>query len=116
MKNFFELLATNLSIDIDIVLVPKQDSPVEVVINGNCIYNAVMKHPTELHYSVLLLDPINISIFHQGVYLESLRFDGWEARPEHAQEVLGIWRFQTTTPFYQWHHHATAQGWLLTPT
>jgi hypothetical protein len=117
MKNFLELLATNLSVDIDLAVVPATPGQTEVVINGNCIYNAVMQHSTDFHYSVPLLESIEITIFHNSVTLPSLKFDGWESRPVHGQDVMGVWRFTTNgLPFYQWQHHATAQGWLLEPT
>jgi len=117
MKNFLELLATNLSVDINFAVVPATPSQTEVVINGNCIYNTVMQHSTDFHYSVPLLEPIEITIFHNGVTLPSLKFDEWESRPVHGSDAMGVWRFTTNgLPFYQWQHHATAQGWLLEPT
>jgi len=117
MKNFLELLATNLSIGIDLVVVPVVSGTVEVVVNGNCIYNTVMQHSTDFHYSVPVLEPIEITVFHTGVTLPSLKFDEWESRPIHGQDTMGVWRFTTNgLPFYQWRHHATAQGWLLEPT
>ena len=64
MKNFLELLATNLSVDIDLVVVPTATGPAQVVINGKCIYNSHMQHSTEFHYSVPLLEPIEINVFH----------------------------------------------------
>jgi len=115
MKNFFDLLATSFVIRIDLVLDAKYSNPVQVVVNTDIIYNDVMINLINLHHAVDLLEPIDITIYHQGAYLKSLRFDGWEARPQHAQEIDGIWRFQTSIPFYQWKHHATAQGWLLNP-
>ena len=117
MKNFLELLATNLSVDIDLVVVPTAMGPAEVVINGKCIYNSDMQHSTDFHYSVPLLEPIEITVRHSGATVPSLKFDGWELRPVHGRDAIGVWRFTTDgLPFYQWQHHATAQGWLLEPT
>ena len=117
MKNFSELLATNLSVDIDLKLAPVAPGPVEVVINGKCIYNGIMQRTTDFHYPVPVLEPIEITVFHCGVTVLSLCFDDWESRPVHGQDAMGVWRFTSNgLPFYQWQHHATAQGWLLTPT
>jgi hypothetical protein len=116
MKNFSELLATNLAVDIDLNIFPLVSSPVEVVVNSQCIYNTVMQHRTPFHYSVPVLEPIEIIVFHSGITVLSLCFDGWESRPVHGSDAMGVWRFTTNgLPFYQWWHHATAQGWLLTP-
>jgi hypothetical protein len=115
MKNFSDLLATNFVIRIDLGLDAQSSGPVQVVINTDIIYDDVMTGSIDLHHTVDLLEPIDITIRHQGAYLKSLQFDGWEARPHHAQEINGAWRFQTAIPFYQWKHHATAQGWLLIP-
>jgi hypothetical protein len=117
MKNFLELLATNLSIGIDMTVVPVVSGTVEVVVNGQCIYNDLMQRTTDFHYSVPVLEPIEITVFHTGVTVLSLRFDDWESRPIHGSDAMGVWRFTTNgLPFYQWRHHATAQGWLLKPT
>jgi hypothetical protein len=115
MKNFSDLLATNFVIRIDLVLDARSSGPVQVVINTDIIYDDTMTSLINLHHTVDLLEPIDITISHRGAYLKSLQFDGWEARPQHAQEIDGVWRFQTSIPFYQWKHHATSQGWLLTP-
>jgi len=117
MKNFLELLATNLSIDIDLTVVPAVSGTVEVEVNGQCIYNGTMQHTTDFHYSVPVLEPIEITVFHAGATVLSLCFDSWESRPVHGSDAMGVWRFTTNgLPFYQWRHHATAQGWLLEPT
>jgi hypothetical protein len=117
MKNFLDLLATNFSVNIDVIVAPVTLGSVEVIINNNCIYNDIMQRTTDFHYSVPLLEPIEITVFHTGTTVPSLKFDGWESRPIHGQDTMGVWRFTTNgLPFYQWRHHATAQGWLLEPT
>jgi len=117
MKNFLELLATNLSVDIDLTVAPTTAGPTQVVINGKCIYNSDMQHSTDFHYFVPLLEPIEITVVHAGATVPSLKFDGWESRPTHGQEATDVWKFTTDgLSFYQWQHHATAQGWLLEPT
>jgi hypothetical protein len=117
MKNFSELLATNLAVDIDLTVVPVAPGPVEVVINGKCVYHGVMQRSTKFHYPVPVLEPIEITVFHSGATVTSLCFDGWESRPQHGSDAMGVWRFTSDSiPFYQWKHHATGQGWLLKPT
>lgn len=96
---------------------PRQPNWVEVIVNNQCVYSNEMKHSTTFDYSVPLLTPIEISIFHSGIDVVGLEFDRWQARPTWGQDVMGMWRFSTDQlPFYQWKHHATAQGWLLMPT
>lgn len=117
MKNFLELLATNLAVDIDITVEPTVLGSIQVIINDRCIYDNTMHRNTDLHYTVPLLEPIEIVVTHSGATVSSLKFDGWESRPVHGQDFTGMWRFTTDgLPFYQWQHHATAQGWLLLPT
>jgi hypothetical protein len=116
MKTFSDLLATNFSVNIDLVVAPTNVAPVKIFINDNCIYNDEMLRPTEFRYSVPLLSLVNICIEHQGISVTSLKFDGWEIRPAYD----GIWEnsrwtFKLNEPVYQWKHRATAQGWLLTP-
>lgn len=116
MKNFLELLATDLAVHIDMTVAPIAPGTVEVVINGQCVYTGLMQQCTDFHYHVPLLEPIEITVFHSGATVLSLCFDKWESRPVHGQDTMGVWRFSTNgLPFYQWRHHATAQGWLLEP-
>jgi len=116
MKNFSELLATDFTIDIVMVVKPKNTiSAVKIVINDLVIYNSVMQEATLFNHSVPLLAPIKISVFHDDAYVESLKFDDWESRPEYGTEGTGVWSFETHIPFYHWHHQATGLGWLLTP-
>jgi hypothetical protein len=145
MKNFSELLATNLSIDIELVLRPVIDNGaphVEVVIDGKQIYSHVMLKSTVFCVSTLLLNPVDISITMSGkqysveqetaVVIESLKVDGFDLVPRYLDQVQyahdqgqgpagayigfnGHWQLKHESPFYQWKHTATGQGWLLTP-
>jgi hypothetical protein len=145
MKNFSELLATNLSIDIELVLRPVIDNGaphVEVVIDGKQIYSHVMLKSTVFCVSTLLLNPVDISITMSGkqysveqetaVVIESLKVDGFDLVPRYLDQVQyahdqgqgpagayigfnGHWQLKHEIPFYQWKHTATGQGWLLTP-
>ena len=145
MKNFLELLATNLSIDLELVLQPiiNNGAPyVEVVIDGKQIYSHAMAKSTVFRVSTLLLNPLDISITLSGkqysaeqetaVVVESLKVDGFDLVPRYLDQVQythdqgssiggayigfnGSWLLKHKIPFYQWKHTATGQGWLLTP-
>ena len=115
MKNFSELLATNFSINIDMLVVPRNIGNVEIWINSRQIYNHPMQKATQISYQIPILQPVEIRVLHSGAYVESCCFDGWESRPAHGEELPGCWQFVIGVPFYQWKHHATAQGWLLEP-
>jgi hypothetical protein len=82
MKNFLELLATDLHL--------------EVVVNNQI-------RQVGLH-DILIFD-----------LKDTVVIDSIEILPKYSylgnNGVLEI-----NTPFYQWLHHVTAQGWLLTPT
>lgn len=116
MKNFSELLATDFTVDIAMVVKPKgATSTVKIVINDLVIYDNTIQEATRFDHSVPLLAPINIFVFHNDAYVQSLKFDNWESRPEYGAEGTGVWSFETHTPFYQWYHHTIGLGWLLTP-
>lgn len=145
MKNFSELLATNLSIDLELVLRPVIDNGapyVDVVIDGKQIYSHAMVKSTVFRVSTLLLNPLDISITLSGkqysveqetaVVIESLKVDGFDLVPRYLAQVKyaheqgqgpagayigfnGLWQLKHMIPFYQWKHTATGQGWLLTP-
>jgi len=114
MNNYLDLLGIDHKINIELVL----ESAVgyaEVTVNDCVIYASTVEGTVIIAHSVPLLDLVKIQVRHQGVYLASLKFDGWEARPQHAWEVDGVFTIDTQQPFYQWQHAATAQGWLLKP-
>ena len=116
MNNFLELLATDFTIDIVMVVQPKRTtSAVRIVINDQCIYNGEIQQATRFTHAVPLLAPINMAVFHDDAYVASLKFDDWESRPEYGTEGTGVWSFETHKPFYHWQHQVTGMGWLLTP-
>ena len=114
MNNYLDLLGTELSINIEMTL-ESVNGQAMVVINGNTVYNGPVSGTVNLTHTAPLLTPVSLAIQHSGVYLASLKFDDWQARPQHAWEVDGVFVLDTKVPFYQWQHHVTAQGWLLTP-
>jgi hypothetical protein len=114
MNNYLDLLDTELSISIEMVL-ESANGHAEVIVNNRVIYAGSVMGTANITHSIPLLEPVHIAVQHSGVYLSSLKLDGWEARPHHAWEVNGVFTLDTKVAFYQWQHHATAQGWLLTP-
>jgi hypothetical protein len=114
MNNYLDLLDTDLEISIELVL-KSTDGHAQVLINGVVIYNGNVTGTVNLCHTVPVLHPIALEVHHRGVYLDSLKFDGWESRPQYAWEINNVFCLDTKVPFYQWQHTATAQGWLLTP-
>ncbi len=88
MKNFSELLATELLIDI------------ETAVDGKTHRRTVP-----------LLEIIKLEI---PGNLTKLAIDGFDAMP-YTQCQDGIYYFEIDQPFYQWRHTVTGQGWLLKP-
>lgn len=116
MNNYFDLLATDYQIDLAITLHLDQPGAVKVFVNDQVITDQVTQGTLSLTASVGLLTPVNLRVEHSGAYVSSLKFDGWETRPQWGQELPGMWQFTThNQPFYLWQHQATGQGWLLTP-
>ena len=44
---------------------------------------------------------------------QPMTIDGFQIEDWHGEVTDHGWRFDTRVPFYQWKHHATAQGWLF---
>jgi len=42
-----------------------------------------------------------------------MEIDGFTIMEHHGEWINGRWTFDSGVPFYQWKHHATAQGWLF---
>jgi hypothetical protein len=114
MNNYLDLLDTDFKISIEMVL-ESADGHAEVTVNDCVVYAGSVMGTMNITHSIQLLKPVRIAVRHSGVYLTSLKLDGWEARPQHAWEVNSVFTLDTKVPFYQWQHHAMAQGWLLKP-
>jgi hypothetical protein len=145
MKNFSELLATDYSIDIVLVLVPVLENGAphaKVIINNQVLWNQELKHQVIVTHTVKLLDPIHISVemtnkkysaeHETAVIIESIKIDNFEMIPNfiHLAQYVndaeiktitsylgynGCWTLTQHLPFYQWQHQVTGQGWLLQP-
>lgn len=114
MNNYLDLLGTELKINLEMVL-ESINGHAEVTVNNCVVYSGSVIETVNITHSIPLLEPVRIQVQHNGVYLASLKLDGWEARPQHAWEVNSVFTLDTKVPFYQWQHHAMAQGWLLKP-
>jgi hypothetical protein len=116
MSKFFDLQATDFSIKITMTIEPLSAGSVQIWLNQQCIHDSDTNQILEVSTNSPLLKPIEIIVKHQGSYVSSLKLDDWEARPQHGEEQLGAWKFNTGgMAFYVWKHHATGQGWLLEP-
>lgn len=116
MNNFFDLRATDYSIEIAMVVEPTAMGQIQVWLNQQCIYDKQIRQPVHLRTEVPVLAPIEIRVQHQDAYVRSLKFDNWESRPQHGIESPGEWRFSTNgCAFYVWKHTAAGHGWLLKP-
>ena len=82
MKNFLELLATELHLTVTV---------------------------NQQSYRAALLDSLEFDVN------DVVTIDNYEVLPKYSY-LATDGKLKITQPFYQWLHHASAQGWLLTPT
>ena len=143
MKNFSELLATDLKLDFRLELAPFHSAlDVSVWINGQLVYDDVLTKEFDYYAQLNLLDPIDLRICVQGkdyskdsqsaVLIKSIRIDDFDISPNWTQLAVynndhnyteptthlgfnGEWQYNIPEPFYRWKHKITGQGWLLTP-
>jgi hypothetical protein len=141
MSKFLDLLATETTLDIVLRLQPLGNPQVVVNINGTILHYGHLEMPVTLQHSVPLLDPLTVSIsLYDKVYgnnetaviVEQFDIDNFAVVPAWTQTATyhndhdyndptnylgfnGTWELSTNCPFYQWKHHITGQGWLLTP-
>lgn len=143
MKNFLELLATDLRLDFKLELEPFHSAlDVAVWINGQLVYDDVLTKEFDYSAQLNLSDPIDLRICVQGkdyskdnqsaVLIKSIRIDDFDISPNWTQLAVynndhnyteptthlgfnGEWQYNIPEPFYQWKHKITGQGWLLTP-
>jgi hypothetical protein len=83
MNNYLDLLDIELSINIEMVL-ESVNGHAEVTVNGCVVYTGSVIGTANITHSIPLLEPVRIAVQHSGIYLSSLKLDGWEARPQHA--------------------------------
>lgn len=127
MKTFSDLLATDTSALLDIVVELREHGHVQYLadINGTVL----LVGQTQLQ--VDLFAPINLRVqlteFAEGtsgIEVAALTINGLEVLPVYQQlasshnnyiDQLGLWSFNIPSPFYNWYHTVSGQGWLLTP-
>ena len=145
MKNFSELLDTDMSVAIAISIEPvtaNGDPVAWIIVNGQTVYRNRLSFAVSVAIDIPLLDPIDIEIgmsdkaydehAETAVIIQSVCIDGFEIIPNYTQWARyqnerdfdsptsylgfnGSWHLSTEEPFYRWHHRITGQGWLLEP-
>ena len=83
MNNYLDLLDIDLNISIEMTL-ESVNGHAEVTVNDCVVYNESVIGTVNIAHSIPLLEPVRIAVRHSGVYMTSLKLDGWEARPQHA--------------------------------
>jgi hypothetical protein len=142
MKNFLDLLATDLHLDLVLIAEPVGRPDVEIWVNQQLIHQGQLLEPITLSKQLPLLPGFLILInlknkvysseFETAVNLTKLSVDGFDIIPGFTQLAQyvndhafneptsyigfnGEWRLEVTKPFYQWQHEITGQGWLFQP-
>jgi hypothetical protein len=116
MKTFLELLDTQFDIIIEIKIKLSKQQQIRLAVNDKVEVDNMFDQSFSWQGSIDLISPVSIIIDHHDAYVESLEFDGWQARPQWGIELPHQWVFNTSgLSFYQWKHSATGQGWLLKP-
>ena len=142
MKNYLDLLGTDLYLDLVLVVEPVGAPETEIWINQQMIYQGQLLESITVSEQLPLLSEILISVklknkvynsdSETAVVLKKLSIDGFDIIPNWSQlanyindhntnsptSYLGFngeWKFQITQPFYQWKHQVNGQGWLLQP-
>lgn len=146
MKNFSDLLDTNVSLTVLIKIIPvsANGSPrAWIKINDQMLFDSVLMFPLESSVELDLLDPIRIEIglkdkiynekLETAVIIDSIQIDNFEIIPNLTNLIdyqndhnykgptsylgfNGTWVLDIPEPFYRWQHRVTGQGWLLEPT
>ena len=143
MKTFCDLLATDLTIKIDIELRPEFERyPPRVSLMVNHHQETIELSSVQCRqFEIPLLDTIDLIVQvesldqndpRRGVEISRLEIDHKALMPQHCRLAElsdnliqyaptnhivqhGQWRFRIDRPFYQWYHDISRQGWLLKP-
>ena len=142
MKNFLDLLATDLHLDLELIAEPVGVPDVEIWLNQQSIYQGQLSKRIAVSTKLPLLSCLSISvklknkIYGAGsdtaIVLNKISIDGFDIIPAWTQLARytndhgiddptsyvgfnGEWKFEVTKPFYQWQHEITGQGWLFQP-
>ena len=142
MKNFLDLLDTDLHLDLVFIVEPIGCPDVEIRINQQLIHQGQLSESVTVSKQLPLLSGFLISVrlknkvytseSETAVILTKLSIDGFDIIPRftHLAQYTndhdfteptsyvgfnGEWRLEVTKPFYQWQHEITSQGWLFQP-
>jgi hypothetical protein len=142
MKNFSDLLATDLHLDLALMVEPVGLPDVEIWINQQLMYQGQVSEFITVSKQLPLLSRFSVSVklknkvyssnSETAVVLNKLSIDGFDIIPRftHLAQYTndhnfsdptsyigfnGEWRLEVTKPFYQWRHEITSQGWLFQP-
>ena len=116
MKNFSDLLATELSLSVVMTVTPKhKTSDCVIRIAHRTISPQDLNQSSRIRFQVPLLELIDLELS-GDVELESLKIEGHEMWPQYCWRDQSSVRCRLDRPFYQWLHEITGQGWLLVPT
>jgi hypothetical protein len=146
MKNFFDQLDTDQTIEIQVDIDPIVDNGIpymELTINNKTLYADYIDCQLSVTSQIDLLSPVNISVFlkdkiysqekETALAISCIKIDGVSLIPNHTECINyindknlnnksfyvgynGTWTWSIQEPFYRWLHKANGQGWLLYPT
>jgi hypothetical protein len=142
MKNFSDLLATDLSLDLVLSAEPVGHPDVEIWINQRSIHQGPLLYPITVSTQLSLLSDFSVQVklknkvytseSETAIVLTRLSVDGFDIIPQftHLAKYVndhafteptayigfnGEWQLEINKPFYQWQHEITSQGWLFRP-
>jgi len=142
MKNFSDLLATDLHLDLELIVEPVGRPDVEIWVNQQLIHQGQLSESITVSKQLPLLKEFSVAVklknkvysqeSETAVVLNQLSIDGFDIIPQftHLARYVndhvftdptcylgfnGEWRLEVTKPFYQWQHEITSQGWLFQP-
>jgi hypothetical protein len=145
MNNFSELLATEVSLPVEIVLEPVFSTHAPhtmITVAQQVLFSGPLTQPVTLSCCVDLLAQFEILIelnskddhkdHTSAVVIAQLIIDSHDLVPQWSHLAYysndrnynsptthlgfnGTWKLDINEPFYRWWHRATGQGWLLLP-
>jgi hypothetical protein len=143
MKNFLDLLATDLRLDFELTVEPVGTPDTEIWINQQLIHQGCLLAPISIQEQLPLLSELLVLIklknkiysldSESAIVINQLSIDGFGIVPMWTQLARytndhhvdsptaylgfnGEWKLEINQPFYQWRHQVTGQGWLFQPS
>lgn len=142
MKNFSDLLATDLQLDLVLIVEPVGRPDVEIWVDQKLIHQGQVLSPITVSTQLALLAGFSVLVklknkvytsdSETAIVLTRFSVDGFDIIPQFTHLAQynndhdyteptsyigfnGEWRLEVTKPFYQWQHEITSQGWLFQP-